>query len=427
MLLDGPDAEQQSSIEGLAYATLQPRVQEIVAHDSGLLRKIIKTLGEAPAKSPVTYGSLCIFANLTRYPPDVTEEERKVAQLKAYAMVAGKLPEPDPLQDNAHVEARCKAVFEAEITPVLVTHSKDGSPASLALIVSIITSLSATAGLCGPLAQQGAVKLLLLAWNLLPENPTSTPAPRRVAAQALARILIRTDPQLVFGGNRSTAMSRAIEPLISLLAPEITDGPRNMLPTFESLMALTNLASADDETRRYISRLVWPPLDDLLISSVAEVSRASVELVCNLVQEPSIIEQYFAPTATGPASGAAKNRLNILLALTDSESMATRSGAGGALASLTGDQRVVRGIVERERGIHTVLKLCNDDEENLRHRGVFVIYNMAITDGEVGSLARDALRQAGALKVLQEVAKKTRSQQILEVAVNALKVILDNM
>lgn len=424
MLLQGPDGESQNSIEGLAYATLQPKVKEKVASNPKLLEKIVNKLAQAPPKSPITYGALSILVNLTNYPPTLSEEQQKVAQLKAYALAAGKLPGPDPLQDRAHVEARCKAVFSAGVTPVLVTHSKKGSQASLALIVSIISSLSVSQGLCGQLAQQGAVRLLLSAWAALPAKGPSTPAPRTIAAQALARILIKTDPSLVFGGNRSTMIS-VIQPLASLLVPEDRDGPRDFLPTFESLMALTNLASVDDETRRAICRTAWPALDDLLLSSIDEVSRASVELICNLVQDPSVVESHFAPTGSNSASGAAKNRLNILLALSDAESPATRSAAGGALASLTVDERVVQGILQREHGVDAVLRLCKDDSEDLRHRGVFVVFNMVETEGEVGKRAREMFIQAGALETLKDVAKKTRRQQVIEVTVGALKAMLE--
>ncbi|KAJ2899351.1 hypothetical protein MKZ38_003280 [Zalerion maritima] len=424
MILNGPDGEHQNSIEGLAYATLRPKVKEIVAHDGGLLKKIVKELADAPAKSPVTYGALSVLVNITSYPPTISEEQKKMAQLKAYAQAAGKLPDADPLMDKVHIEARCKAVFEAGVTPVLVTHSKHGSPASLALVVSIISSLSVRQSLCGQLAQQGAIKLLLGSWTALPEKPTSSPHPRTVAAQALARILIKTNPSLIFGGNRST-MTNSIRPLASLLVPASSDGPRDFLPTFEALMALTNLASVDDETRRAICRAAWPAMDDLLLSSIEEVSRASVELICNLVQDPSTIESHFAPSGSGPASGAAKNRLNILLALSDAESIATRSAAGGALASLSGDERVVQGLLQRERGVDAVLKLCQDDSEDLKHRGVFIVGNMVEAEGDTGKMAREMFIHAGALETLKEVAKKSRRQEVMEAAIRALKTLLE--
>ncbi|KAJ3505962.1 hypothetical protein NM208_g16134 [Fusarium decemcellulare] len=269
MILRDEDHGRKHSIEGLAYASLQPKVKESVVNNPELLQKLVKTLSEAQPRSPTTYGALSIFVNLTRYLPNLTEEEKRMNQLKAYANAAGKLAGPDPLNDDEHVAKRCKLVFDAGITPVLVTHSKNGSPASLSLAISIIFALTSTKTLRGNLAQQGAVKLLLTAWMVLPQTEAMA---RRLAAQALARILISTNPALVFGGNRSNPLNAAIRPLVSIVAPDPAAETRDLLPSFEALMALTNLASMDDEdTRRSIIATAWFQIEEQLLSSNALV------------------------------------------------------------------------------------------------------------------------------------------------------------
>jgi hypothetical protein len=299
---------------------------------------------------------------------------------------------------------------------VLVTHSKNGSPASLSLVISIIFALSVTRTLRGQLAQQGAVKLLLTAWMTLPQ--TEAPA-RRLAAQALARILISTNPALVFGGNRSNPISAAIRPLVSIVPPDPAAETRDLLPSFEALMALTNLASMDDEdTRRSIIATAWFQIEEQMLSSNALVSKAAVELVCNLVQAPEAIALYAEETAK------ARNRLHILLALADAEDAGTRSAAGGALASLTSFEGVIRGIINRERGIKVVLSMCVDDDENIRYRGVFVVLNLVTAEGEVGELARQKIKDEDGVEVLKECLKKSRRPEVLEVTVQALKALL---
>ncbi|KAI8718404.1 hypothetical protein NCS52_00619300 [Fusarium sp. LHS14.1] len=416
MILRDEDHGRKHSIEGLAYASLQPKVKESIVSNPELLQKLVKTLSEAQPRSPTTYGALSIFVNLTRYLPNLTEEEKKMNQLKAYANAAGKLGGPDPLNDDEHVAKRCKLVFDAGITPVLVTHSKNGSPASLSLVISIIFALSVTKTLRGQLAQQGAVKLLLTAWMTLPQ--TEAPA-RRLAAQALARILISTNPALVFGGNRSNPLSAAIRPLVSIVPPDPAAETRDLLPSFEALMALTNLASMDDEdTRRSIIATAWFQIEEQMLSSNALVSKAAVELVCNLVQAPEAIALYAEETAK------ARNRLHILLALADAEDAGTRSAAGGALASLTSFEGVIRGIINRERGIKVVLSMCVDDDENIRHRGVFVVLNLVTAEGEAGELARQKIKDEDGVEVLKECLKKSRRPEVLEVTVQALKALL---
>ncbi|KAH7249366.1 SWI5-dependent HO expression protein 4 [Fusarium solani] len=416
MILRDEDHGRKHSIEGLAYASLQPKVKESIVSNPELLQKLVKTLSEAQPRSPTTYGALSIFVNLTKYLPNLTEEEKKMNQLKAYANAAGKLGGPDPLNDDEHVAKRCKLVFDAGITPVLVTHSKNGSPASLSLVISIIFALSVTRTLRGQLAQQGAVKLLLTAWMTLPQ--TEAPA-RRLAAQALARILISTNPALVFGGNRSNPISAAIRPLVSIVPPDPAAETRDLLPSFEALMALTNLASMDDEdTRRSIIATAWFQIEEQMLSSNALVSKAAVELVCNLVQAPEAIALYAEETAK------ARNRLHILLALADAEDAGTRSAAGGALASLTSFEGVIRGIINRERGIKVVLSMCVDDDENIRYRGVFVVLNLVTAEGEVGELARQKIKDEDGVEVLKECLKKSRRPEVLEVTVQALKALL---
>ncbi|KAI0967934.1 putative actin cytoskeleton organization protein [Xylaria arbuscula] len=416
LLLDEPESDKGHSVEGLAYATIQPTVKEEVAHNPELLKNLVEILGDAPAKSLITYGALSIFVNLTRYLPVQSEEEKKMNQLKAYANAAGKLAPPNPLNDNDHVANRCQRVFEAGIIPILVTHSRHGSSASLSLIISVVFSLSVTTSLRGQLAQQGAVNLLIAAWSSLPD--TDGPA-KRTAAQALARILISTNPALVFGGTRARPQNAAIRPLVSILAPDPTAETRDLLPSFEALMALTNLASTDDDTRTTIIRIAFSEIEEQLLSSNHLVSKAATELVCNLVQCVEGVALYAADTTQ------AADRLHILLALTDAEDEATRSAAGGALASLTAYEEVVRGILKRKRGVEVVLGLCAEDNEDLRHRGVFIVYNMVSHEGEVGQLARKEVCDRNGVEVLKECARKSRRVEVVEGTVRALKVLLE--
>lgn len=417
MILRDEDHGRQHSIEGLAYASLQPKVKESIANNPELLQKLIKSLGEAQPRSPTTYGSLSIFVNLTRYQPSLTEEQKKMSQLKAYADAAGKLGGPDPLDEDEYVSKRCKLVFDAGITPVLVTHSKNGSPASLSLVISIIYALSVTKSLRGQLAQQGAVKLLLTAWMSLSQTEILA---RRLAAQALARILISTNPALVFGGNRPIPVAAAVRPLTSIIPPDPAAETRDLLPSFEALMALTNLASMDDEElRRLIISSAWSHIEEQLLSANTLVSKAAVELVCNLVQAPEAIALYAEETAK------ARNRLHVLLALADAHDAGIRSAAGGALASLTTFEGVIRGIVNRDRGVQVILALCVDDIEDIRHRGVFVVLNLVTAEGEAGDLARQKVMDEGGAEILKECLKKSRRPEVLEVTVQALKALLE--
>ncbi|EAQ83785.1 hypothetical protein CHGG_10189 [Chaetomium globosum CBS 148.51] len=417
MLATEDPEDVQYAVEGLAYATTRPSIREQLARDGKSLKQIVKILESAPPKSSLAYGVLSIITHLTRYQPAETEEQKRVRELKAYANAAGKL-QPNPLSDDAHVSERCKLVFSSGVTPLLVKHCKAASVASLSLIISIIFSFSVTSSFRGQLAQQGAVRLLIAAWTALPEKEETT---RRTAAQALARILISTNPTLVF--RQQTPQTAAIRPLTSIIPPDPTSDTRDLLPTFESLLALTNLASTDDDhdtTRRAIVRTAWDDIEEQLFSSNIRISTAAVELVCNLVQSPAE-----AITLFGDGSPKAATRVQLILALADADDTKTRSAAGGALASLTAFDAIVRAVLLQPRGAGVVLGLCRDNgDEGLRHRGAVVVHNMLSQEGEVGQLAREKLLAAGGVEALTECAKKSRTPEVVEAVVHALKVLL---
>ncbi|KAM7212290.1 Myosin-binding striated muscle assembly central domain containing protein [Rhypophila decipiens] len=419
MLLKDPEHSAKPSIEGLAYATLQPQIKEDLSKNKEFLQSLVKALQGAPPKSPMTYGALSIFHNLTVFQPARSDEEKRIDQLKAYANALGKI-EPNPLNDHDHVLERCKRVFEAGITPVLITHGVQGSLASKALVICIIYSLSMVTAFRGQLAQQGAVRFLLAAWAALPETESKS---RRTAAQALARILISTNPVLVFGGTRPISQSNAIRPLASIVNPDPDAETRDLLPSFEALMALTNLASTDDETRDNIVRAAWPDVENMLLNSNPRVSTAAVELVCNLVQSPTQAVDLFCETK--PPQHA-QNRIRILLALADAEDVATRCGAGGALATLTGYEAVVRGILAEKRGVEVILGLCREDREDLRHRGAFCVCNMiSQNDAGLAKQVKEKLKAAQAVETLTESVKKSRSAEVVEITIEALKGLID--
>jgi hypothetical protein len=405
---------EQSSIEGLAYASLQPKVKERLASDKPFLKNLIKALGDAPAKSPATYGALSILLNLTTYLPTLTEEQKRMSQLKAYAN-ASKSSKPDPLNGDEHVSKRCLDVFEAGVIPILVTHSQHGSIASLMLVVSIVFSLSKTSKIRGQMAQQGAIKLLLHAFSVFPSD--NIPA-RRTAAHALARILISTNPVHVFGGSNPIPMTSSIRPLLLLLDDDPATEQRDLLPVFESLLALTNLASTDDTARNPIIRLGFPRIEELLLSNNKLVTRATVELICNLMQAPGGVAKF------ADGGKQASHRMHILLALTDSEDFETRRAAGGAIASLTEWDTAVNAILERDRGVTLLLALCKEDQEELRHRGVVCILNVLTAPGKIGEWGVKKVQEEGGVDALKECLKKSRSQEVLEITVEALKKLL---
>ncbi|KAI9928309.1 hypothetical protein ASPWEDRAFT_50463 [Aspergillus wentii DTO 134E9] len=418
-----------NAVEGLAYSSVRPAVKEQLAKDASFLREFIQTLKANVSDSSVLYGGLMTILNLTEFLPNMTEEEKKISQLKSYANASPEEARAalDPLQDDDHVIARCKAVVDAGVMPLLMECGKVGLPSTQGLLSKIMLALSRDRRSRGTLAQQGAVKLLLSIGA--PSQPTTDSTPNETthhAAHALARILISVNPAHVFPSSGFPQVTTAIRPLVSLLSsPESAvlsvDQPRDLLPVFESLLALTNLASYPDETAaEAIVRQAWSAVEDLLLSSHGTIQRAACELVCNLMTCESGVVKF----ADGTKRAA--QRLHILLALTDADDMATRQASGGALAMLTEFDAVIAAVLDRPRGVQLLLGLCQENDDGLVHRGVACVRNLTcIATGEIGVRARETVKRSGGIETLTNAIKKTSNPAVLQAGVEALKPLID--
>ena len=452
MLLDGSDADRKNAIEGLAYVSIEPKDKEQIIQNQALLKRLTHLKGHGgellsgakgnssnsrvlfssnsgseqglnPGENPfaleVAFGSLSIFYNLTQYLPRLSEEEKRMSQLKAYANASKSSSSPDPLDDDVHVSRRSKALLDANVVPYLAfleraAKPKGLSPASLTLIARILHSIARTPANRGKLAQQGAIILLHAIYVAAPVDKQC----RRIASHAIALIFISINPSLL-----NTNMERSATMILSLLDDELSedvDSSRDQLPKFEGLLALTNLASnpADPEPTNKIIKKAFETIEDLLLSSNTLVQRAATELVCNLVTTSSGIEKF------ADGSRAADRRIHILLALADAEDVATRRAAGGALAAATEFGPVVESILGRERGVKILLALCQDEDKPCIIRGVVCINNSVSHDGDIGRTACQAVKDLGGVDVLQSLVRNSENQMVVEQSAAALEIIL---
>lgn len=85
MVIGSDTSSKPDSIEGLAYASLQPKIREDLANSPKFLKRLLESMGEASAHSNVLFGGLTILTNLTAYLPIQSDEEKRMDQLKAYS------------------------------------------------------------------------------------------------------------------------------------------------------------------------------------------------------------------------------------------------------------------------------------------------------------------------------------------------------
>lgn len=411
------DGERDQAVEGLAYTSLQPKIKEEIAANPKLLKSLVDALTE---RKSATFGCLTVFSNLTTYRTVQTAEQKKMAQLKAYANSSKPAPE-DPLDNDTFVTSRARRLLDANVVPALVSCStQTTSPANIAIVVQILLSLSKDQKHRPQMAQQGAIKLLLQIRDRLVKTDKSTPEAssiERSASHALARLLISVNPSHVFSATLSA--SSAVSTLIPLLTIDQDAEQRDLLPTFEALLALTNLASMQDNAIRDLQiRTAWTQLEELLFSSNTLVQRASVELVCNLMASPSGVAKF------ADGSNDAKRRVQILLALADVEDLATRRAAGGALAMLTEWDAAVTAVLDKEGSMGIVLGLCEEESEELRHRGFACLVNVVNAPGEVGVRGVNAVKDAEGEEVVKDALRSTKNPDVLALGVEVLKKLM---
>ena len=415
MMLEDPLDSNQSSIEGLAYASVRSKVKEDLAKDPEFLMRLLKNLRHSSPGSPTGFGGLVLIDNLTRYLPNLSEEQKRLAQLKAYANASKSAPQADPLDEDAAVTERCKAVVNAGIISVLVGMSKNLSPNSMNTVIRILLSLSRTSSLRGIIAQQGGVRLLLQGYNLILGSSDSDIEARRCAAHALARVLISVDPSLVFPSSGSMAITSVIRPILSLLSEDsgsMTQGPRDLLPTFEALLALTNLASVlSSGAAESIIRQAYPRIEDLLLSNNALIQRAATQLVCNLVNCPLGVALF------ADESPLADRRIHILLAMADVEDAATRSAAAGALAVVTEFEGAMKAILARDRGIEILLSLVESGDEDIVIRASVCVMNAVCQDADTGKRAREKIKELGGVEKITDLEIEFQDQEMVKAGV----------
>ncbi|KAJ4296436.1 SWI5-dependent HO expression protein 4 [Kalmusia sp. IMI 367209] len=154
--------------------------------------------------------------------------------------------------------------------------------------------------------------------------------------------------------------------------------------------------------------------DDLLLSQNTLVRRAATELLCNLMASPHCAEKF------ADGSGRAGARLHLLCALTDVDDTATRSAAGGALAMLLSIDLAVMELLKLEKGVDFVLGLCRDENEHVRHRGVACVREVVA----IGPQGIDTVKAKGGIEALKTMLKESRSQDVLGLGVETLKILL---
>ncbi|KAI9354884.1 armadillo-type protein [Zopfochytrium polystomum] len=393
---DGADSQLKlHAVEALAYLSLRPVTKELIVDDPKLLKALI-SLAKSEDRA-TQYGVISILSNLTIQRRRLTEEEQQLQKLKEVS--GDSSGKPDPLDNDDRVERRVAKVISAGACSALVSAASAASTAGLAEVTAqVFVNLANDKKYRGRLVQEGAVKALIgLTDKKSPDNaPVSASATK--AAHALAKIAITTDPNVAFKGERAAELVR---PLVALC------NGQDALQQFEALLALTNLASFDDDVRtRIVLAKGVKAMEFLQFSDNDLIRRAATEALCNMMFEPTVFQSYANSTAPG--------RLRMMLALCDVEDLETRRAATGALAILSSDQNACRLMVEETRGLEVLMgTIFGEENPEILHRGVECVKNIAAVGGKLAQ----QLEAAGAVPALRLLVRNPNQ----EVAVGAIE------
>ncbi|KNZ53498.1 uncharacterized protein VP01_3223g4 [Puccinia sorghi] len=397
-------------IEGLALLSQHGAVREILMKESERLLKTVKALpvkketnleeaaGAMKSDTSIAYGVATILTHLTSYKPLKTEEDRAADQLKKLALRSGQAVSNDKLSGNVEDETEIgdELVFEwiqfslkrnNDLMDTVGWLAKSESREVKRTTGKLLLNLVDRQACRGLVLQSGGGRMLMkiiATLTISPHNhttksPSSTgetatgPSSTTVSepsfptldpsdlhiVQALAKILITTNPLLVFGpAPDSPVLLSTIKPLTTLFVhPDAS-----LLQTFEALMALTNLSSLGGKIPAEIagSRRVLNRLEECLIGvrtgENLMVRRAATELLCNLSSTQLVLDNFGAQAKKqSRASEASISRLHILIALCSSEDPPTALAAAGALAILNEKSPDISCVMVSEEKLYSSL------------------------------------------------------------------------
>lgn len=390
---DPPPKAVMDAIEGLALTSYRSKIKEVLSSSKPFLVRLFALVPPPPRArafndpvkvepdvtktvtlSSIQYGIATIISNVIAYKPVLNAEQAQIDRLRRMTLAkeSKSPPADDPFEDDRLVARRVKRLLEADVGTVLVSLGRSDSRVVKEVVGKAYLSLVHDQAYRSTVIQSGGAKaLLLLCSSLLATSSTVPPPPTEGALptiQAFAKLLITSSPFTIFGPSASSTASDAIRPLSVLLTHESA----SLLQQFESLMALTNLASISpslaDRIASFQEGEIVRRMEGLMLDENVMVRRAATELLCNLLASERVFLAWSGepsspsdpPPNISPKNPTAK-KLHVLLALTTVSDIPTQLAASGAIATVCSSPLACRFLLAREEGpkrpLETILEL----------------------------------------------------------------------
>ena len=343
------------AVEGLAFLTLDAEVKEALVSN----KKSITALCSIPkvGEQSLLYGLATVFVNLTNS-YDKPERNPELEELGKYA--GENVPKEHELDGEEFLQKRVSCLLRQGVVSALLSLSNVESQAIHEQVARVFLAVVDQVPHRGVVIQQGGVKALL---GLTTSN---TDKGKLLAAQALAKISITSDPKLSFPGQRALEVVR---PMVKLLKSE------HGLQQFEGLMALTNLAGMNAEVRQRIFKEGGVTLMESLMFEEHElIRRAATEALCNMIQMPEVHERFLNDDI---------ERVKLWTLFSGEEDFELARAASGGLAQLTHDPRVCTKVMQVKSATAILKELLAHEKEALQHRAAYIVANLVDASKEI--------------------------------------------
>jgi len=298
-----------------------------------------------------------------------TDEEKQAA------------PPKDPVDSLEAVIERIQKLANVNAPQAMVKLMTGASDATIETLVTGLNRMANEVSVRGSLIQQG----VLTACIKIEDDKRNTknavdPKSKKIVQQAhhcVARLLITTNPSILTTPQRMGA----IKPMIQL----IKDSNASDLQHFESLLAVTNLASTgQDVTEKIVSEKGIHTLSYAMFSDHELVRRAATEAMCNLIPHPAMMKHL---------SDAENLRLWLAFSAEYEENFECARAALGCLAMSTYLQDIAEALVGLESFKESVTAILESGNLELMHRAFVMIQNLM---GQ-GKKCKETIEEAGLL------------------------------
>ena len=411
----------ERAVEALCYLGASPVVKRQIADESSALECISGLVRHAKLRGATLFGAASLLASLAASRDEQRQAEtiagetehedlspKDAEMLRKAAGVGRAEPTAADLEADAPDALRKRKVVLAEsggsgalVAILLAATGSEKAPkgAALAIANSRLTEtaaegifhLSSEPQVRSGLVSAGALPALLRASRLGGRRA------KLLAAHAMARVLITTNPALV---QDATLMDCA-GPLVRLLKEDYA------LQQFEALLALTNIASRGYDFKCHIADVekasAFGALEELQWGKHAQVARAATECMANLVPAPKVVAEFVKIPM--------RLRAWLDLALPPGPEdergydAAAACAAAGGLAMIAGEDGIAEAMFSTDEFGRDVVALLKLDSA-LAHRGAAIC---AAVLEVAPQHSRESLEAAGAPDALAAVVQRAVS------------------